>query len=370
MSHTAKGTNVLRAWPKHLSILRDSPTQRDDSSNLVIVPIRTMAIAKTAELKPGSRRHCRSTKLRFVPILLVLLVSVFGTAAYNSEVHVTFKAVFGYPLENATNVHVGSRGDWENGNDLPEFCKALLAAPIPLNGSKRDMETMKCDECTPYRMFSQYHQDYFFYSQHFQHLKRPGIYLDIAANEPIDISNTYFHDRCLGWKGVCLEGNPEYFEKLYRMRSCHLVPTCVGSVNGETVQFGLHHEIGGIVGDTFKNFDRLKYKGWQLTTMTERCTTMEHVLERKGLTVIDFVSLDVEGHELEVLKGFDLDKVIINVMSIEVRADTVMEIDDYLTSKGYVRYLLPQFGQMTKENALLGEDAVFLHSSVEFGKPR
>ena len=53
-----------------------------------------------------------------------------------------------------------------------------------------------------------------------------GVYLDIAANHYKRISNTYFFDVCLGWRGLCLEPNPIYHDGLRAHRTCELLPTC------------------------------------------------------------------------------------------------------------------------------------------------
>ena len=48
-----------------------------------------------------------------------------------------------------------------------------------------------------------------------------------------------------------------------------------------------------------------------------RCTTMKEVLESAGLTYVDFFSLDVEGGELDVLRGFPWETVSVGVLLIE-----------------------------------------------------
>ena len=55
-----------------------------------------------------------------------------------------------------------------------------------------------------------------------------GVYVDIGSNHPFDLSNTFFFDRCLGWRGLCIEPNVKY-HKLYGEfnRTCTLVPHCV-----------------------------------------------------------------------------------------------------------------------------------------------
>ncbi|CAN8072935.1 unnamed protein product [Agarophyton chilense] len=314
---------------------------------------------------------CRRDGMIFSWVRVVALFSAVATALYVVEArHLASNKALKNPKEHFAKVQFGGRADWKYGKELPDFCKMMLKDPQPLNKDcKRDIETMKCRNGTEYQMFSQFHQDYFLYTRHFKHLKRPGIYLDIAANDPVHISNTFFMDRCLGWKGICVEGNPGYHERIYRMRSCHLVPTCVGSRDGQSVQFGLKGGAGGIIGKTFKHTDKFAELGVEVPVIKERCTMMKNVLERNGVSLVDFLSLDVEGHELEVLKGFDWDNVIVNLMSIEVSPKTVKEIEDFLTPKGYRRFL-PDFTERAERTGLMIEDAIFLHESVEFGKPR
>lgn len=273
-------------------------------------------------------------------------------------------------LSTARSLSLTRRADWEQKVELPMFCERIIQSPRPfIRGCHRNSSDMSCTNIageTP--MFSQFHQDYYLYSRHFKNLNRPGIYVDIATNDPIGISNTYFFDRCLKWRGLCVEGNHIYFEPIYRQRSCALVPTCVGSRDGQMVTFGLHGGAGGVLGDTYKSMKRLQKLNQTIDTVLERCTTMKLALQREGITEIDYLSLDVEGHELEVLKGFGLDSVVVKVMTIEVTGSDLAQITALLTEKGYKRHYAA-LETMNKVPGLLQEDAVFLHNSVTFGQP-
>lgn len=217
-------------------------------------------------------------------------------------------------------------------------------------------------------MFSQYHQDYYLFTRHFKNLQRRGVYVDIATNEAIRISNTFFFDRCLQWKGVCVEANPQYFEKIYRLRSCTLVPTCVGAADGEVVQFKLNGGLGGVIGDTYKGARKTEGSNTTMNVIQRRCTTMSLALKRENVQYVDYMSLDVEGHELPVLMGFDFERVQINIMTIETTKESLKEITDFLRPKGYVRHFADLPGT-SGPTGLLREDAVFLHKSVKFGSP-
>lgn len=215
-------------------------------------------------------------------------------------------------------------------------------------------------------MFSQMAQDYYLYTRHFVNLKRRGVYADVATNDPIGISNTFFMEQCLGWKGLCVEANPQYLAQIHRHRNCALVPTCVSDKDGRKVSFGLASGLSGVMA-TSKHATEWKKTGERITTMQMTCSTMGVELDLYAVRKVDYLSLDVEGHELEVLKGLDWSKVLINVMTIEVGGHS-KEIEAFLKAKGYVRHI-PLLNERSRRIGKLHEDAVFLHKDVVFGKP-
>lgn len=267
------------------------------------------------------------------------------------------------------------RSDWLS-KRFPRYCERLLRSPKPFNQScELDPFSMECKSISADPvMFSQYFQDYYLYTKHFRFLKRSGLYVDIATNDPIKYSNTYFLDRCLQWRGLCVEANDEYYEGIYSHRSCQLVPTCVGNIEGAVIKFSLREGFGGILGDTYKylhsKYDKTLQK-YSSRIKPLRCTTMKNVCKRHGITYIDYLSLDVEGHELAVLKGFDLERIFIAVITVELSRQTANEIDDYLKKNGYKRHFVTSNFSM-KGRKIVGtlmEDAIYLHSSVHFGSP-
>lgn len=257
------------------------------------------------------------------------------------------------------------RHDWSFTETLP-LCKAIVARPLPNSRCIVNHETKACPDGVN-RMFSQYYQDFYLYTRHFVNLKRRGIYVDVAANHPWKISNTYFFDECLGWSGICVEANPTYTELLYEQRWCHVVPTCVSDHEGHNVSFVLYGGLSGIT-ETNKLMARPASITDNLERIELRCSTMERILRINRVRVIDYLSLDVEGHELMVLQGIDWDKVRINVMAIEISSKTFRAINQFVTSKGYVRHV-PQLNHVTKRIGLLSEDAVYLHKDTVFGHP-
>lgn len=215
-------------------------------------------------------------------------------------------------------------------------------------------------------MWAQNQQDFYLFKYHFSKLNRSGVYLDVAAHEPIGISNTFFFDRCLGWHGICVEGNPKYAPKLHRERSCLLVPTCASNKE-HNAEFALADGAGGVL-DTNKNAVSWKKLGREPMMITMKCTRMAQELERVNLQVVDYLSLDVEGHELQVLQGFDWESTRVNVFTIEVAKDSQADIENFLSSKGYVRHI-PTLNKDTERSGTLRGDLVYLHSDVVWGSP-
>jgi FkbM family methyltransferase len=168
--------------------------------------------------------------------------------------------------------------------------------------------------------YSQFNQDKFLYENFFKN-KENGFFLDIGAHDGITGNNTFLFEK-LGWSGVCIEPIPSVFEKLKNNRNCILVESALSGVSGEEdflVLEGYTEMLSGIV----KNYDprhltrienELRSMGGKKEIIRCKTITMD---ELNLPSVIDYVSLDVEGSELNILKTIDFNKYQINFMSIE-----------------------------------------------------
>ena len=168
-----------------------------------------------------------------------------------------------------------------------------------------------------------------YYSQHgedcllaqFFGFKTSGYFVDVGAYDGIYLSNSYAFER-LGWQGVCIEASPRYAAlcRQNRPRSiCHQV-ACLAS-EGQAVSF--REETGGLFSgiatdEAYAAYcysaNQTPFAGFQ--TVSVPSATLNGLLnDYRG--PIDFVSIDVEGAELEVLKGFDLKRFKPRVLVIE-----------------------------------------------------
>ncbi|MBQ6773244.1 MAG: FkbM family methyltransferase [Synergistaceae bacterium] len=158
--------------------------------------------------------------------------------------------------------------------------------------------------------YSQALQDYFIDKYVFKR-KQGGFFLDIGGNDPVKINNTYFFEKTRGWSGLAFEPMKTQNDKWKSERNIECLQCALGSSNGE-IEFCEYedHYMSGFSTE-------VDYKGKVKTRYTVQVRRLADILEERGITHVDFVSLDVEGAELGVLNGIDFNKVDITCFTIE-----------------------------------------------------
>ena len=179
---------------------------------------------------------------------------------------------------------------------------------------------MEDDEST--KWYSQAHQDEIIVGL-FRN-RTYGYYIDLAANDAIELSNTYALEKYYHWNGLCIEPNPIYWYNLsYYRRRCHIVAAVIGNVSypQEEIYFRYNAgDHGGIANHGFNNGKR-----WQYDSTKKYTIPLVHVLQRfRAPHVIDYMSLDVEGAETYILHNFPFSNVSTGSQSSSTRNHPVM----------------------------------------------
>mmetsp|Transcript_67540 Transcript_67540/g.119804 ORF Transcript_67540/g.119804 Transcript_67540/m.119804 type:complete len:314 (-) Transcript_67540:111-1052(-) len=139
-------------------------------------------------------------------------------------------------------------------------------------------------------------------------------FLDVGANDPVELSNTLALERDWNWTGICIEANAQYWWEHAQGRKCRLVAAVAGKERSAKVNFTLSGDTGGIVGEEFDN--KVPPKGAEVLSLA--MVPMSEILHVASAPQhIDYWSLDVEGAEYHLLSTFPWDRHTVGVLTVE-----------------------------------------------------
>lgn len=172
--------------------------------------------------------------------------------------------------------------------------------------------------------------------------KSTGFFVDIGAFDGIEISNTYALEQ-LGWDGICVEPIPETFSLLQKNRKCHKYNAAISSSTSDDAEFLKVSELLGLSGLTQQMPERIKNglekQELDIERIKVKLMTFDKVMQNHSdISYIDFLSIDVEGGELDVLKTIDFKRYRFGLITIENNAGTAI-LRDYMNRHGYVIFL-------------------------------
>lgn len=142
-----------------------------------------------------------------------------------------------------------------------------------------------------------------------------GFYVDVGAADPVKNSLThYFYER--GWCGINIEPEPRFFSRLVATRTRDInLPVAIASEHGEA-QLTVVTEEGEL--STLESKVAEQYVGHlELSHITVAAEPLEDVLRAHAVQPIDFLKIDVEGRERDVLASFDLQRWTPKVLVVE-----------------------------------------------------
>jgi len=189
---------------------------------------------------------------------------------------------------------------------------------------------------------SQWSQDRLLYDNFFSK-QDSGIFIDVGAHNGIELSNTYFLNEHAKWNGICIEPIKDRYDELVKNRpNCIPINACVYNHNGSvpfTEISGYSEMLSGITetyaDDHKKRIDyELKLKGGDAKEMRKKCYTLETICRWYGIEHVNYLTVDTEGSELEILEG--LGSITVDVIDVEENYEEDGEkIKSFLTKRGY-----------------------------------
>lgn len=165
-----------------------------------------------------------------------------------------------------------------------------------------------------------------------------GHAIEVGACDGIFYSNTYAFELA-GWTCLAIEPNPEWWSQLVKNRR-HSQPYAIASESGKAtlnvydIRQADHSAVTGIKPDK-----RLVdgYAATLVKAVEVPTRTLEEAIKEAGIfPKIDYVSIDTEGSELDVMEGFDIEKWKPKLVILENNYDDI-EIPQYMETRGYRR---------------------------------
>jgi len=171
--------------------------------------------------------------------------------------------------------------------------------------------------------------------------KTCGFYIDIGANDGICGSTTFWAEQ-IGWKGICIEPQKSTFERMKKVRNCALYNCAISNKSQENVAFisfpdkdtrsGLADSMSERHIEAAKQFSNMK------EDLVSTKTFGNIMADFPNIEFIDFLSIDTEGHEMQVLESIDFKKFKFGLITIETEDGS--DVVGYIENNGYKKLMV------------------------------
>jgi FkbM family methyltransferase len=184
---------------------------------------------------------------------------------------------------------------------------------------------------------SQLRQDLFVLSE--LDFKSNGFFIEFGATNGVDLSNTYLMEKEFGWTGILAEPATCWHRDLKNNRSSRIETSCVWKDSNSTLTFNETEFAELSTIHTYSGSDvhreaRKRGKTYEVKTISLNDLLVKHNAPKQ----IDYLSIDTEGSEFEILSHFDFEKHSFKVITCEHNFTRMREnIFSLLSRNGYVR---------------------------------
>jgi FkbM family methyltransferase len=168
-------------------------------------------------------------------------------------------------------------------------------------------------------------------------LDSPGYFVEFGAADGVALSNSYILEKPFGWKGILCEPSKSWQKALIQNRSCVIDTRCVYSVSETKISFSENY-VGELSSIT--NFAQPNSSGILKRTTSsyevETVSLVDLLRDHDAPRFIDFLSIDTEGSEFDILQSFDFNSYRFGVICVEHNyTDSRQKIRGLLLANGY-----------------------------------
>lgn len=166
-----------------------------------------------------------------------------------------------------------------------------------------------------------------------------GYFVEFGATNGLDLSNTFLLEKHFGWSGIVSEPAKRWHSSLSENRSCLIDYRCVWSTTGDEIEFaetsvGELSTISKFVDSDTNGVLRKEVNMYTVDTVSLE----ELLLHHQAPNYIDFISIDTEGSEFEILSSFDFSRYRFGVVCVEHNfTENREKLNELLVSNGYTQ---------------------------------
>lgn len=169
--------------------------------------------------------------------------------------------------------------------------------------------------------------------------KAEGTYVDVGGGHPV-ADNVSFYFYLKGWRGLVVEPQVGLASAYAGVRPRDRVVSCLAGREDGTIDFHIVEGLHGLSSAVKQNADSAKQYGAAYRTEKRDVRRLSQLIDDASLDAIDFLKIDVEGAELDVLGGLDLSRHRPKVVLVEAVNPNVVDGDwqkwePLLTATGY-----------------------------------
>jgi len=173
-------------------------------------------------------------------------------------------------------------------------------------------------------------------------LKTGGYFVEFGAASGVELSNTWLLEKKMGWRGILAEPNPVFHESLRVNRSCDVTAKCVFTHTGDQLEFLASHipELGRLASVPVSDMHEERRTRRPQVITVETISLNDLLIEHGAPRTIDYLSIDTEGSELQILEAFDFERWDVSSITVEHNFTPQRQaLYDLLTVRGYRRQL-------------------------------
>ncbi len=185
--------------------------------------------------------------------------------------------------------------------------------------------------------------------------RRNGFFVEFGATNGVTLSNSYLLEKEFAWQGILAEPAKDWHAALQKNRSAAIDTRCVWRKTGEHLDFveTEYGELSTLV--EFKDKDNNKSGRQAGKTYSVETVSLNDLLAKYNSPGhIDYLSIDTEGSEFDILSALNFSRYAIDIMTVE---------HNYTQDRSKIRSLLASNGFVNVFEAISGFDDWFLHQS-------